>query len=63
MSDSNRAGDISITMVVEVALPTDLEKGRAVKRKTKDADRLKEVSTGDHKFVSSCPRMDLRLVL
>ena len=42
----NRDGHIMIPMGVEAALSTNPNKGRAGKRKKKDTDRLKDVSTG-----------------
>ena len=35
-------------MGVEAALPTNSEKGRSGKRKTKNTEFLKDVSIGDH---------------
>ena len=39
-----------IVMGGEAASPTNPEKGRAGKCKTKNSDHLKDVSTGDHKL-------------
>ena len=52
-----------INMGGETDSPTNHEKVRASKRKTKDADRLKDASNGDHKWESAWTWMNLRLDL